>query len=208
MGTPTLTGNSFDEYRLIAPPATDRLPAMLFLAALLHGVLILGVTFNPSLTDQFTEAISLEVTIVADPDDLIERPDRAEYLAQTSQLGGGNTTERSAPVGTHGKRLADRQSRGPRMATSLLDYGPIHEQAADAVRGYDATTATTLTGCPAQRPAGRTPAPRMALERGTDNDAATAAGRPGHTSMIHDDEPRAAHRQCRHARSVDRRLSR
>ena len=76
-----LKADPLDELRQLADPPPDRLPAMLFLAALLHGVLILGVTFNPSLTDRFTEAISLEVTIVADPDQRIDRPDRAEYLA-------------------------------------------------------------------------------------------------------------------------------
>ena len=59
MGNPVIPANAFDDYRLVAPPPADRLPAMLFLAALLHGVLILGVTFNPARNDQFTEAISL-----------------------------------------------------------------------------------------------------------------------------------------------------
>ncbi len=48
-----------DELRLVATPAPDRLPGMLFLAALIHGILIIGVTFNAALSDQFAEAISL-----------------------------------------------------------------------------------------------------------------------------------------------------
>ena len=48
---------------------------MLFLAALVHGILIIGITFNPELTNPFADAISLEVTIVADPDQQIDRPD-------------------------------------------------------------------------------------------------------------------------------------
>ena len=63
-----------DELRLIAEPEPDRLPAMLFLAALVHGILIIGVTFNPAMLDDFSDAISLEVTIVADPDQEIDRP--------------------------------------------------------------------------------------------------------------------------------------
>lgn len=86
-----------DEIQLVAPATPDRLPAMLFLAALIHGILIVGVTFNPYLLDDVANAISLEVTIVADPDQQIDRPDDAEYLAQASQLGGGNTQQDVRP---------------------------------------------------------------------------------------------------------------
>jgi protein TonB len=60
-------------------------------------MLIIGVTFNPAMLEDFSDAISLEVTIVADPDQDIDRPDRAEYLAQASQEGGGNTAEQVRP---------------------------------------------------------------------------------------------------------------
>ena len=73
-----LQTDPLDELRRLADPQPDRLPAMLFLAALLHGILIIGVTFNPAMLDDFSDAISLEVTIVADPDQDIDRPDRAE----------------------------------------------------------------------------------------------------------------------------------
>lgn len=78
-------------------PVQDRLPPMLFLAALVHGILIIGITFNSVLGDEFADAISLEVTIVADPDSNALEPDRAEYLAQASQQGAGNTQEQSRP---------------------------------------------------------------------------------------------------------------
>jgi protein TonB len=70
---------------------------MLFLAALVHGILIIGITFNAVLGSETSDAISLEVTIVADPDQNIERPEKAEYLAQASQQGGGNTQEQVRP---------------------------------------------------------------------------------------------------------------
>ena len=84
---------ALDEIQLVAPESPDRLPAMLFLAALIHGILILGVTFNAYILDDLSNAISLEVTIVADPDQAIDRPAEAEYLAQASQEGGGNTED-------------------------------------------------------------------------------------------------------------------
>ena len=88
---------SIDDVVLAAPPAPDRLPPMLFLAALIHGILIIGITFNAVLGDDFREAISLEVTIVADPDPNVLEPERAEYLAQASQEGAGNTQEQARP---------------------------------------------------------------------------------------------------------------
>ncbi|MCI0518050.1 MAG: hypothetical protein L0Y45_09485, partial [Woeseiaceae bacterium] len=43
--------------QVVARP--DRLPPMLFLAALVHGILIIGITFNAVLGDEFRDAISL-----------------------------------------------------------------------------------------------------------------------------------------------------
>ena len=112
MATIARQKDPIEEIQLVAPAVPDRLPAMLFLAALIHGLLIIGVTFNPYLLDQFTDAISLEVTIVANPDQRIDRPDEAAYLAQASQLGGGNTAddvrptaplESASPVGNLGE---------------------------------------------------------------------------------------------------------
>ena len=89
---------SIDDMVLQSLPAPDRLPPMLFLAALVHGILIIGITFNAVLGDEFREAISLEVTIVADPDPNVLEPERAEYLAQASQEGAGNTQEQARPT--------------------------------------------------------------------------------------------------------------
>jgi protein TonB len=88
---------SFDSFVLDTGPLPDRLPPMLFLAALVHGILIIGVTFNAVIGDAFSEAISLEVTIVADPEKNVLEPDDADYLAQASQEGTGNTEEQARP---------------------------------------------------------------------------------------------------------------
>jgi protein TonB len=117
--------------RLLAPHVPDRLPAMLFLAALVHGILIIGVTFNPSLTSPFAEAISLEVTIVADPDQQIDRPDEAEYLAQASQEGGGNTTEQVRP-GAPLQSSLPVENQGQEDGTAVND-AMAHERSADEV---------------------------------------------------------------------------
>jgi protein TonB len=86
-----------DQFTLQSGPVPDRLPPMLFLAALIHGILIIGVTFNAVLGDDFSQAISLEVTIVADPEKNALQPEKAEYLAQANQEGAGNTQEQARP---------------------------------------------------------------------------------------------------------------
>lgn len=125
------TVGSLDRYVLVAPKAPDRLPPMLFLAALIHGILIIGVTFNAFLGDQFRDAISLEVTIVADPDPSTPDQDEAEYLAQASQEGAGNTLDQVRP-----SALAESNvpidNAGQDTGTSL-DDATTHEASADQV---------------------------------------------------------------------------
>jgi protein TonB len=118
-----------DELRLVAPATPDRLPAMLFLAALIHGILIIGITFNPELADQFADAISLEVTIVADADQEIDRPDEAAYLAQASQEGGGNTTEQVRPAAPL-QSATPVDNEGQEDGSALLD-AKTHDRSAD-----------------------------------------------------------------------------
>ena len=131
MANVALNTDPLDELRLLAPAVPDRLPAMLFLAALVHGILIIGVTFNVDLTDQFSNTISLEVTIVADADQQIDRPDDAEYRAQASVEGGGNTTEQvrpSAPL----QSAMPVDNEGIEEGTTLID-AKSHERSADEV---------------------------------------------------------------------------
>ncbi|MDX1480701.1 MAG: TonB family protein [Woeseiaceae bacterium] len=91
------TADSIGRLALVPPPRPDRLAPMLFLAALVHGVLIIGITFNAVIGDFLGDAVSLEVTIVADPDRSFDRSDEAMYRAQASQEGAGNTTEQVRP---------------------------------------------------------------------------------------------------------------
>ena len=131
MANPAIPVDPLDELRLMAPTVPDRLPAMLFLAALVHGILIIGVTFNPALSDPFADAISLEVTIVAAPDQEIDRPDEAAYLAQASQEGGGNITDQIRPSAPLQSAMpADNQ--GVEEGTAL-DDAQAHQQSADEV---------------------------------------------------------------------------
>lgn len=80
------------------PPTTasgqraDNLSTMLFVAAVFHGVLILGVSFTSGGFNEDAESESMEVVILNR--EFEERPDSpdAEYLAQQNLVGSGNTT--------------------------------------------------------------------------------------------------------------------
>jgi periplasmic protein TonB len=77
-------------------PVWDRLLAMLFFTALLHGVIILGLTFKSPIAGN-DSAPGLQVLLVSDEVPPAARNDRATYLAQRTQLGSGNTREDVAP---------------------------------------------------------------------------------------------------------------
>jgi protein TonB len=77
-------------------PVWDRLLAMLFFTALLHGVIILGLTFKSPIAGN-DGAPGLQVLLVSDEVPTAERNDHAAYLAQRTQLGSGNTREEVTP---------------------------------------------------------------------------------------------------------------
>lgn len=68
-------------------PVRDRLVTMGFFAALLHGIVILGVTFGAPGGNG--AAPGLQVLLVADDVPAADRNDDASYLAQRTQLGSG-----------------------------------------------------------------------------------------------------------------------
>jgi protein TonB len=70
----------------------DRLSSTLFLAGLLHGVILLGVTFTAIDAPPESSATSFDVVLITDTNDL-ETPADAELLAQQNMTGAGNTDE-------------------------------------------------------------------------------------------------------------------
>tara|TARA_R110002049_G_scaffold9444_17_gene48105 strand:- start:865 stop:1788 length:924 start_codon:yes stop_codon:yes gene_type:complete len=186
MANTAVTLDPLDELRLVAKPATDRLPAMLFLAALIHGVLILGIAFNPAISDMFAEAISLEVTIVADPDQYIDRPDRAEYLAQASQQGGGNTTEQVRPSATP-ESAAPVDNLGKEDGDAFVD-STTHQRRADELLATTRQQELKLPNDPRTQPH-PDESIALALEKG--NDATLPLPQESQANLlIHDDDPR------------------
>jgi protein TonB len=70
-------------------PTRDRLTTTIFMAALVHGVIIVGITFGgPKTRDGLSRG--LEVLIVSNDVPEARRNDDAAYLAQRTQIGSGN----------------------------------------------------------------------------------------------------------------------
>ncbi len=77
-------------------PVRDRLMTTVFLAGLLHAIIILGLTFEAAVASgRF--APGLEVLLVSDELPESQENTSATYLAQRTQLGSGNTDEHTAP---------------------------------------------------------------------------------------------------------------
>lgn len=83
--------------RTIQPKITDndRFGMTFFLATIFHGMVILGVTFSVSPPADSKTAPALDIILVQtkSPDE----DEKADYLAQVSQKGGGNAEQKARP---------------------------------------------------------------------------------------------------------------
>ena len=76
-----------------ASASRERLVTMLFLTALLHAILLLGVTFSAGVRGRTTPG--MEVLLVTEDAPAVDRNDKAAYAAQRSQRGAGNSRDGS-----------------------------------------------------------------------------------------------------------------
>jgi protein TonB len=84
-----------DELETSPVTATDRFALTLFFAVVLHAMIILGITFGtPDEKPPEKDLPTLEITVTTHT---TPKPEEAEYLAQTSQDGGGNVAEKVRP---------------------------------------------------------------------------------------------------------------
>lgn len=84
--------------RIEQPPVTanDRLGMTLFFALFFHGILILGITFisSPSAKQKIPPSLDVILVNTSNPGE----PEQADYLAQVSQDGGGNSEKKVRPT--------------------------------------------------------------------------------------------------------------
>jgi len=81
----------------LAPAVTpaDRLGLLLFLGALLHGLVILGISFAPPDPPDAAALPTLDIILVQTKS--AKKPDEADYLAQANQDGGGTLDKKVRP---------------------------------------------------------------------------------------------------------------
>jgi protein TonB len=102
---------------------TDRLSSTLFVAALFHGVVILGVTFTATPIGDEDTLPTLKITLIADAPNAEISPDDADYLAQRSQTGSGELAQGDRPTTTAGQDSA-RPQLGDPTGTDANDGRP------------------------------------------------------------------------------------
>ena len=130
------------ELRSPARRPEDRLATALFVAALLHGLLILGVRFSAPGPDD-RPLPTLEVLLVPAGPPEADNP-QAAYLADRAQRGAGTGRERqrtslpeaSASVVEH---LGEEQGSSLAPATERASQGGVAVLAAPAARGRHST---------------------------------------------------------------------
>jgi protein TonB len=93
-------------------PVKDRMTTTLFLAALFHGVVILGVTFAVPMLDE-KPAQTLDVLLLTGEDTRAADNLGAQYLAQRSQQGSGTTDEHVRPANPASSAIAAQQAGIP-----------------------------------------------------------------------------------------------
>jgi len=111
-------------------PVWERLLTMLFLAGLLHGLIILGLTFNAAASDK-DSAPGLEVLLVSDEVPEADQNPTATYLAQRTQMGSGNSKK---PVKPHNRASSlppvhhQGSTEGDSLATTGDQAGSAEER--------------------------------------------------------------------------------
>lgn len=113
----------------------DRLGFTLFLAAVVHALIILGITFD--MPDPRELARSLEITLATQPAD--ETPEDADYLAQFDQLGSGTLDEKATPSTPEDTLFQDSE---------IHEVMPVEEAAPEPAPSTEQQVVTTTAPAP------------------------------------------------------------
>jgi protein TonB len=90
-------------------PVRERLMAMLFLTALLHAIVILGLTFTAAGHSSIADSPQLDVLLVTNEVPEAQTNDKAAYLSQRTQIGNGNSETPSPPASPSSRGTAITQ---------------------------------------------------------------------------------------------------
>jgi periplasmic protein TonB len=129
-----------DMLRAGLPPASDRMLTTCFLAALIHGIVILGVTFSaPGGKTSGDDARALEVILVNDQAPSVAQNPNAQYLSERTQRGSGNTLKRE-------RTLMPKSSLMPVERPGIPSGEGLAALQAGTVRGDEELIATQQPG--------------------------------------------------------------
>jgi len=129
-----------DMLRAGLPPASDRMLTTCFLAALIHGIVILGVTFSaPGGKTSGDDARALEVILVNDQAPSVAQNPNAQYLSERTQRGSGNTLKRE-------RTLIPKSSLMPVERPGIPSGEGLAALQAGTVRGDEELIATQQPG--------------------------------------------------------------
>ena len=129
-----------DTLRAGLPPASDRMLTTCFLAALIHGIVILGVTFSaPGGKTGGDDARALEVILVNDQAPSVAQNPNAQYLSERTQRGSGNTLKRE-------RTLIPKSSLMPVERPGIPSGEGLAALQAGTVRGDEELIATQQPG--------------------------------------------------------------
>jgi len=108
-------------------PVRERLTAMLFLTALLHAIVILGVGFSSGL-HLGADSPQLDVLLVTNQVPEARTNEQAAYLAQRTQHGAGNTSDRTPPgsPASRGAIATAPEIRSGDDSAARNDRSPLH----------------------------------------------------------------------------------
>lgn len=101
----------------------DRLSSTLFLAGLLHGIILLGVTFTSEDTPPDSTVTSFDVVLITNESPNHITQSDAELLAQQNMIGAGNT-EIPMQLQTAMNQLSPAEALGPEQAGQQHQYQP------------------------------------------------------------------------------------
>lgn len=111
-------------------PVRDRLMAMLFLTALLHAIVLLGLTFTTTSQGSAGDSPQLDVLLVSNDVPEAQSNEKAAYLSQRTQLGNGNTDatgSTGSPASRGGQEAPESQPEIQDASTLLSSSAPGSE---------------------------------------------------------------------------------
>ena len=117
---PLLDGHAVGAIDSPAVGPADRLLSTLLYAVAVHLVLLLGLQFEFSFPDLPADKPSLDITLVPHHD--AAEPDKADFLAQANQQGGGESDQLAKPTTVlQGQQQQVEQQQTPVAVTQVVE---------------------------------------------------------------------------------------